>query len=153
MKHSNKLKQLFQEGNIGDLAIGKKLITSEGEWISSVALHSNGLPVLYKCFLDDFAVNVVVDEANQITGLVVHLMDFEDTLQVNIDERSIAIRKETTLDELLRFLNLSNLDWGFQVLAEKIICVTLAKSRLQLIFCYYPEQSNELQLIQVEAHL
>lgn len=135
-------------GRLGNNEVGRPVQKVAGDWIESTDRHECGLPVFYKWEWAGIPINVVVDNYQAITALVLHLRHWEKPVRIQEGNCQLTLSQSTSLDDLLRFLNQAGIEWQFHFIFEKVVIVQLANSRVQFVFSYYPGESNELQIIQ-----
>jgi hypothetical protein len=148
MMINNKLTNFILTGGVEKLLIGQPVDMSQGEWISSFEQHSNGIPKLYKCTLDELVINVGVTNENKSEYFVVRMDDLNPNLRIGNLANTIS---SMTIDELLVFFNEAKVEWKFKSVFEKVVILLVEKSNVELVFSYYPDEGIGLQIIQIDG--
>lgn len=132
------LADFILSGSIYGLNIGSSVDKTKGSWMSSIETHSNGFPVFYKWLIEGLSINVGTDEHSKIEYLTIHSKDLPQDLCITINDLAFKL-VTSNIDELLMFLNLSNIEWKFKKTFEKILTIGIERSDVEFVFSYFPD--------------
>lgn len=140
-QESGELADFIFSGSIYGLNICSLINKTKGSWISSIETHPNGEPVFYKWKIEGLFINIGIDEYDKVEYLSIHTKDLPQDLCITFNDFAFKL-VTSNIDELLIFLNLSNIEWKFKKVFEKIITVTIERSNVEFVFSYFPDDYN-----------